>query len=175
MTEKKMLLNKISFIIALLALFLAVLAINFATRSAKYPIIRNQIRGVVEIINNCDKMLASIPNQAIVNTALNDNQGQKGRGSVTINLTPSPNNPPGLARKTGRYVIRDVDVALPPGFGTPVSWDSPVATPPGGGAICAVIPCPGAGNQCNAGPLIGGPVPLLQVITIADFRVLCNC
>lgn len=176
MTEKKnVALNRIALIIAIFAFFLAILAIIFATRSAKSPVIRNQIIGVIEIINDCDRMLASIPNQVIVNTALNDNQGQKATGSVIINLASNPNDPPGFIRKIGRYSIRDVDVVMPPGFGTPISWDSPVATPPGGGAICNVIPCPVAGNQCNAGPLIGGALPLLQVITVADFRVLCSC
>lgn len=176
MTETKhTLLNKISLIVALLALFLAVLAIILATRSAKSPIIRLQIRGVIEIINDCDRMLASIPNQVMVNTALNDNQGQNARGSVTIDLAPAPNDPLGLIRKISRYTIRDVDVVMPPGFGAPISWDSLVTTPPGGGAICSVIPCPGFGNRCNTGPLVGGSIPITQVISVGDFRVLCSC
>lgn len=153
MTEKKNIaLHKIALIIAIFAFFIAILAIIFATRSAKSPVIRNQIIGVVEIINDCDRMLASIPNQVMVDTALNDNQGQKASGSVTIDLAADPNDPPGLIRKLGRYRIRDVDVVMPPGFGTTISWDSPVASPPGGGAICNVIPCPVAGKSMQCRP-----------------------
>ncbi len=119
-------------------------------------------------------MLASIPNQVMVNPSLNDNQGQKARGSVTIDLTPVPNAPHGRIRKIGRYAIREVDVAMPPAFGTPITWDSPISVPPGWGDICNVIPCPGVGNQCITGLLISGPMPLLQVITVADFRVFMH-
>lgn len=158
-------------IIAVIALVIGLISMFLAMRGQR-NVVRYTLSGSIELNNDCDGQVASLPVQVVVKASLNDNRGQASGGSVTVSVAPDPADPPGTPRKIGTY---SVTVAWGPGLGNPSHWDSPVAALTNGQDVCQAIPCPAAGSRCLDMATRPRIVPFVNPTAIHDIRVQCSC
>jgi hypothetical protein len=162
--------SALAFVIALLALIVALIALRRGG-GAPPPVPRYTLKGTVELINDCDGLVASLPNRVQISSSLNDPQGQSIGGTVQVPVAPDPADPPGAPRVVGRYSI---SVAWPGALGNPVAWDGPRILRANGQRICEPILCPGAG-LCGDRATRARQIAFVNPVTTEDLRVACAC
>lgn len=125
--------------------------------------------GTVTVLNDCDGLQASIPNQIELQTGLNGPNGGFVGKKLIVNIVPDPTQPNNPI-KTGTYTTT---VSYP---GNAISWKIPRVLAIGGGSACKVIPCPDPTKQCDD----RGTLPAIVLInpngnTIVNTTASCGC
>jgi hypothetical protein len=179
----------LALLVALAALGLSIFAIRIAKQAGggapmRAPPNRNfTISGKIRVTNKCDGQQASIPNQVIVGSALEDEDAKNSvSGTDTVNLGPDPDKP-NDPEKIGTYSIT---VPWPPGVGKAHHWNSPkvvvkVPDPDNPGQtiripVCEVI------KSCDAPKVCKNNATGSRIILVGggqnvsyDIRVVCTC
>jgi hypothetical protein len=155
--------------IAVIALLIGLGNIFFAPKPKK---IQYTLTGEIEITNNCDGKLASIPKQVEITSSLFDKQKQHIGGTDTVQLAPDPNAPAGTARKIGKYSIT---VTWGAGLGNPSHWSNPDVELANGKDVCSSLTCPAENQKCTDTATNPRKVPFVNPTTKHDVRVLCSC
>ena len=122
--------------ILLLALAIAAAVIIFWLRARGTSSQNPGIRGNIIIKNDCDGLLASIPDNVDVNAKLHDDQGNF--VGTNARIGPLGPDPRGNPIKRGTY---NLAVNIPVSWGTSKKWEISI-TKTDGSDICRPISCP---------------------------------
>jgi hypothetical protein len=155
------------------------IAASFTTCTQPPPAPQPQpytLTGNVEIINDCDGKLASIPDSVVVKASVGDAKGNTAGGQVTINVAApaGATNP----RKTGNYTltVNWIDHGGGPGqTGPATTWSDFSVTRVDGTEICKPIACT-APSMCTDIAQKDRSIPIApRGNTTEDIRVSCSC
>lgn len=164
--------KRIPLTVAVTILIIGMTSIMLAN-CGRQKIVRYTIRGSIELVNDCDGKVASLPKEVKVKASLKNKQGKGSAGFVKVPVAPDPADPAGTPRKIGNYSIT---VAWGPGLGNPTFWDTPEVTLTNGRDICfRTITCPDVLHDCRDVSTKTPRVPFVNPTATHNISMVCVC